>query len=1283
MSFDLSRVTFNSWNDFLGAVMLQGRPQLDSDWNDQQAEVLRRIQVGTLDTVGQAVYPAALPNSFLIAASSSGGANQIAIGAGRMYVDGILVENHGPSAVSAQGDPVPTSSAAWDTSLAELSNSYPGAPYAAGAVGFTQQPYYPPVAAGITPDPAFTLPATPGPFVAYLDVWQRPVTYIEHPDLVEKAVGVDTTGRLQTVWQVKLLDVSANATPVDCSTPLGDIAAWGPATAPSAGGLTTGVVQSSPSGPCCLTPNTGYTGMENQLYRVEVHAGGGFGTATFKWSRDNASVMTAVTAIAQVTNTAKVTASQLTVDSLGRDEVLGFHVGDWIEILDDYQDLGCASGCLHMIDSINIAAKTITLDALVDTATAAFPVGAQNQTDPSRHTRIRRWDQKGLVLDTNGNTVANVGQAGGPGDIPIPDGTTVIVLENGVTVQFSLNPAGGVFLPGDYWNFAARASDGSVEPLASAPPLGIHHHYARLAVVTFPGPALDCRAPWPAPGSAGGGCGCSVIVGPADVTATNTLQQIVDQFANLETNSVVCLQPGTYTLGQPLRLTAAHSNITLSACQPGTAVLQAAQGQEDAFGDGLIVLDQTSAFTLSGLRLFAPRAAYTAAGFAGLPLASLYPDISAGVQSMEVAIAVRPINCSSLAIENCQFANLEVLDKGLQANAAGATDAAAQAQRVSTVFGAAVFAGGTCRGLRMTGNEVFGGGAFAGFLLAPSVSLSATAVSQPKRQSPIYKFPVAQLPAYQKVAAQPQMFQEAAPAAPQARAPGDVLAGANAGGSALAQQPYRAPVAEQVPSVNLTGIFGAEKTLTNWAGNGGAVLGAFLEDAVFEDNSFADVTVAALVAGEAGAVRFTGNTLAGCNAGMWIVSPSMASLTLFDRAARSTVGLMIAMGYPLPQDDSSTPTTVFAAPAPLRFYTGASTVKDSAGNTWYPDVSAPGVAVSGGRLSQLGSSLNQAIAAADPGESDPELYESERWGTFTYTISNLVPGFYQVTLKFMEIAYTDDTKNKGVRIFDVSINKTKVLSEFDIVAEAGGAYIADDKVFSNIAPVNGQITLSFVGDVEGSDHQAKVSAVEVEAQWDGLVPWPYVAASDFPNATSGEIQDFIAQLAQLGQQGFAGAAAGPLALRADANEMTGLVAPGLLVLAEDQVQNGVVSSLMMSGNRMTALIPAPLEGFDRPGVFFLATASIMLVTRCVVCGNMILNEAPSTPAYTEKNLGPISLLLNSDEGDALNYQAPLPEVSVSGNVFLGVTSIEPPRFAAASGVPPPMNQWNFLNTMRP
>src|SRR6516164_5791876 len=112
MSFDSSRFAFNPWNDFAGVVMEQGRVQLDSDWNEWLAELSRRIQAGTLDIMGNAVYPATTPFAFEIKASSVGGTNVLTIGPGRMYVDGLMAENH--------GDP---KTFQWDPALAEMSNT--------------------------------------------------------------------------------------------------------------------------------------------------------------------------------------------------------------------------------------------------------------------------------------------------------------------------------------------------------------------------------------------------------------------------------------------------------------------------------------------------------------------------------------------------------------------------------------------------------------------------------------------------------------------------------------------------------------------------------------------------------------------------------------------------------------------------------------------------------------------------------------------------------------------------------------------------------------------------------------------------------------------------------------------------------------------------------------------------------------------------------------------------------------------------------------------------------
>jgi len=110
VAFDNSRFTFDPWKNYSGVVMEQGRVQLDSDWNEWHAEIARRIQAGTLDIMGHAAYPATTPAAFQITASS--GPDTVLIGRGRMYVDGLLAENHGLPA-----------NALWDPALAELSGS--------------------------------------------------------------------------------------------------------------------------------------------------------------------------------------------------------------------------------------------------------------------------------------------------------------------------------------------------------------------------------------------------------------------------------------------------------------------------------------------------------------------------------------------------------------------------------------------------------------------------------------------------------------------------------------------------------------------------------------------------------------------------------------------------------------------------------------------------------------------------------------------------------------------------------------------------------------------------------------------------------------------------------------------------------------------------------------------------------------------------------------------------------------------------------------------------------
>lgn len=516
MSFDCSRFTFNAWHDFLGVVMQQGRVQLDADWNEFVSQLMRRMQAGTLDTFGQPVVPRITPDGFRI--DATGGA--LKIGVGRIYVDGLLAENHGSG--------VPK----WDIALAEQTGST--------ALDYTAQPYY--------PQP----PELPdgGPHLIYLDVWQREVTYLQYPDLVEKAIGIDTTARMQTVWQVKVLPDIGTAV---CASPSDEVPGWIAATLPSGARLSTGTgtVADTPN-PCLIPPSGGYKGLENQLYRVEIHDGGTAATATFKWSRDNATVASRVSQI----NAAR---DRLVVESVGRDEVLGFSDGDWVEITDDVRELHGEPGVMRRINlggGVEDATRTIVLGQPLPAG--LFPTDAQEQTDPLRNTRLRRWDQGGRVLREDGSLYADLDDAGATGLISMPPAGVRLFLEQGILVRFDLAPDSGGFHTADYWSFAARTADASIEILDEAPPRGIHHHYARLAIVTFPETESDCRVLWPPEFEAGDNCACDQCVTPeGHNSGTATLQQAVD--ALVKTGGVICLAAGVYRLSEPLRIANAGS----------------------------------------------------------------------------------------------------------------------------------------------------------------------------------------------------------------------------------------------------------------------------------------------------------------------------------------------------------------------------------------------------------------------------------------------------------------------------------------------------------------------------------------------------------------------------------------------------------------------------------------------------------------------------------------------------------------------------------------------------
>jgi beta-glucanase (GH16 family) len=95
------------------------------------------------------------------------------------------------------------------------------------------------------------------------------------------------------------------------------------------------------------------------------------------------------------------------------------------------------------------------------------------------------------------------------------------------------------------------------------------------------------------------------------------------------------------------------------------------------------------------------------------------------------------------------------------------------------------------------------------------------------------------------------------------------------------------------------------------------------------------------------------------------------------------------------------------------------------------------------------------------------VYRTERWGPQTYTIPNLTPGAsFTVRLHFAETAFS----GTGQRAFNVAINGTQVLTNYDIFADAGAQFKATEKDFTATADSSGTITIAFTAGTNGAPH---------------------------------------------------------------------------------------------------------------------------------------------------------------------------------------------------------------------
>jgi hypothetical protein len=549
MKSDLSRETFDHLKHYSSVRMQQGRVQVDADWNEQARITLYRIEREAADLIGGCGGPIHNAGFEIKKSATTGGVSTVtATGS----IVGDLAKASSPSVIGLDPiDPIPIPPNDFlltkgryyvDGILCEIDSQ----------TLFSKQPDLPhrPEVLAI---PVDSLGNRFLSYLAYLDVWRRNITALDDPKLREVALGgPDTSTRKKTIWQVKLAPVTHN----NCIDAFAELKKQ---KQPSSGQMSARTAPTAATTDPCIVPSTtGFRGLENQFYRIEIHnpgtgfdistAGGGKaisltsdptkikvtgfkagqavelfltgpsadttfrklfyvvgvdsvgGTitlnsslsgvrqqdapqiravgATFKWSRDNGSVVTLITKIDN--NDPRV----LTVLNVGNDRVTGFAPDQWVELIDDTLELNGLPGQLLQIAEVDQARQLITLKSPATPLSLSSP--PSDGVDPAFHPKLRRWDGVGAV------DVSSTGFWTG--------------IENGIQVSF----AAGSYQNGDYWTVPARtatadAESGNIEwpqdanklPLPLSP-FGIDHHYCPLAMLDSKlSPTSDCRRLFP------------------------------------------------------------------------------------------------------------------------------------------------------------------------------------------------------------------------------------------------------------------------------------------------------------------------------------------------------------------------------------------------------------------------------------------------------------------------------------------------------------------------------------------------------------------------------------------------------------------------------------------------------------------------------------------------------------------------------------------------------------------------------------------------------------------
>ncbi|WDP91212.1 MAG: hypothetical protein HUN04_16525 [Desulfobacter sp.] len=450
MKTQISRDNFNPEKRFSGVYQQQGRMLTDADWNEA-ADIEKQRLVSVLRSL--AGSGANGSRGFIRPAGTYEAPDGI-LQWGAFMVDGI------PALVAPADNDI---TAPFDY---RAQADYPLAPLPPGTTGI------------------YGLPST-GDYYVYLDVWERPLTWIEDASLMDPALhGADTCTRTRTMAQVKLCPAAVDPENPELNPSRGNAA------------LTLhirkGETEPDPCDPCARETRLNEA-VSDYLFRAEIHSvtrdnAGRIDTLELKWSSENG-------------------AEQYAMDNVPPGFRSSSHCYEVFSGRADRFASECHSG-RHFIPSGDCPRQYGT--GLHTT----YPA-------PDPDLLIRRWDGFCIIRRTAGGSwefVTGRDRSAGLGPAPekswhehgfvhlgpgFPDayeeaytdgteaGTTprLIITLNTMVLRLELEQAPGSaahFLKGDYWSKPVRSAlAGEPLPLLSmALPSGIDHHYCRIARLT-------------------------------------------------------------------------------------------------------------------------------------------------------------------------------------------------------------------------------------------------------------------------------------------------------------------------------------------------------------------------------------------------------------------------------------------------------------------------------------------------------------------------------------------------------------------------------------------------------------------------------------------------------------------------------------------------------------------------------------------------------------------------------------------------------------------------------